>query len=157
MESRSEKIRRAKAVVAEHGPAMAERYEAGETLSAVAERYGVMPMTVAREVRRRGVVMREAGNAGKGDAMRSAREIRREHGAAMAAEYAAGATLEEVGQRYSVALGVVRQAVRDHGGVMRKRGFGSTPERFTMSGNPRMEERAGDQGRRLRGCSLAAR
>jgi len=111
-------------------------YADGSTLRVVGDRFGVTAVTVAKVVRRHGVPIREAGNAGKGDLMRTARQIRQEHGAAMAEMYADGATLQEVGDRYSVAHSVVRQAVRVRGGHIRKRGWGSVPDRYTMENNP---------------------
>jgi hypothetical protein len=54
----------------------------------------------------------------------------------MASRYTAGERLVDIARDFGIAESTVASAVRAHGGTVRKRGFGSSPEKFTGAGNP---------------------
>jgi uncharacterized protein (DUF433 family) len=127
----ADKVRRGREIALKHGVEMRDRYEAGASTQALADEYGVTNATVWRTIRANGGGMR-----GRNPGVRKGKQVVAERGAEIARDYMAGETLQVVADRYGVTLSTVAKVVRAHGGEVRKRGFGSNPDKFRGPGNP---------------------
>lgn len=128
---RAEKVRRGRALSLQYGAEWRRRYEAGESTQALADEFGVTNGTIWRTIRANGGEMR-----GRNPGVRKGKQVVSERGDEIARDYAAGETMQAVAERYGITLSTVAKVVRARGGEVRKRGFGSNPDKFRGPGNP---------------------
>jgi hypothetical protein len=116
-ETRSERMARSKRVIAEHGPELVRRYEAGDSLLVLAREYDMYVGTLSNVIKRLGGTIRTHNPQ-----LKASRETVAAHRDEIVRRYVGGEDGGTIAREFGLAHSTVVRLVREAGGTVRAPG-----------------------------------